>query len=525
MKFMKSFMTRSLIVLSLLLCNVHSNAQKVSFDDVMSVRLQNMGPILENNQVKGYYSFYKVDKVDRKTNAYLLQIVDENLRPVAKKRMTHPKTTSLTEAVYNGKAFLFSFVDTKSKELKLVTYDKEMKRLGSRTYELDKWGMSQYYSGQSEVSNNKLIFAFGDKGFARYNLVKNKKVGYEIEYLSNDLKKANSWNHKSPKASKVMHMAGYGDAKGKYLVSAVTTKPKLLSNKDVTFGIQLLDLENKSLVFEKPLSSGKHLYSFMNAFINDDLQGITVFGEYFNADDNIIKDKSKGLCALQFDMDGKIIKKEHHSWNGVIKKKIGVDKKGRIEDGGYVALHRIAQSSDGHFYAIGEMYKKAASGLGIASQVLAGNNSEASMAKMVILDLILFDFNPDLTLNDVDVFEKKKTDFGLPRGMGHYPPSMLAHVIRAYGGFDYAFTQLNEDKSSFFSTYTSTEKEKKKKRKAYFGIISRTEGDDDYVVDKVDLSTEATSIRVFPAKAGYILLTEYFKKEKKLESRLEKINY
>ena len=520
-----------LLVAFLLVTSFALNAQKVTFDNVVKVRLQNSGPILDNEQVKGYYFFYEVDKVDRKSRAYMLQILDENMKEVSKRKFIKSKHTSLTEAAYNGNAFLFSFIDFKKKILDLVSYDKEMKRLGSRAYKLDKWGMSQFYSAargaEPEPSINKIIYPVGNHGFMRYTMKKNKKIGYDLEYLPNNLKKAGSWNKSSPEASKTIAMAAFGDVNDKYLVSAITRKPKLLSNKNVTFSISVLDLETHKIAFEKELKTSKYIYSFMNAIMNDEKQSIMVFGEYFNPNDNLLKDKSQGLCALEYDMKGKIINKAHYSWKGKIKKHIGVDKKGRIEDGGHVAFHKIVKSDDGHFYAIGEMYKKAVSGLGIASQLLNRGGSNASMAKMVILDMILFDLNPDLTLNDVKVIEKRNSDFFLQAGMGHYPPSMLAYIIRAYGGFDYSYTQMSKDKTSFFSTFTAWEDEKKKgkKRGAYFGIIAHTAGDDDYVVDKIDLTTDASYISVFPAKPGYILISEYFKKAKKLETRLEKINY
>lgn len=527
---MKAIFNRILILAILVSSAFSGQAQKTSFDDVRTVSLQNSGPILENGQVKGYYMFYMVDKVDRKSRAYMLRILDENLRDVAKKKFIKSKHTSLKEATYNNKAFLFSFVDYKAKTLELVSYDKEMKRLGKRTIELDKWALSQYYTQgtnkgtEMEPSLNKMIFPIGDRGFMRYNMKKNKKrkIGYELEYLPNDLKKSGTWNKDSPEESKAVLMAGYGDANDKYLVSSITSKPKMLSNKGIAFSISVLNLETKKIVFEKELKSKKYIYSFMNAFINDEKETIMVFGEYFNPGDNIVKAKSQGLCALEYDMKGKIIGLAHHSWEGAIAKKIGVDKKGRIEDGGYVAFHRITKSADGHYYAVGEMYKKSVSGLGVAAKMLGG---QGALVKMVILDMIIFDFNADLSLNDVEVIEKRKSDFFLAEGMGIYPPTLLAYVIRAYGGFDYSYTQENEDKSSFFSTFSSTSKEKGKKRKAYFGIIAHTDGDNDYVLDKVDLSTDASYIRVLPAKPGYIMLIEYFRKAKKIETRLEKINY
>lgn len=539
-------MNRLLLLVVILISSIGLNAQTSSFDDVLSVQLRNMGPILENNQVKGYFMFYKVDKVDRKTNAYMLRILDENLREISKKKIIKPKNTSLSEAVYNGNAFLFSFIDLKKKKLQLVTYDKEMKKLGSRNYELDKTGMSQYKGSAAlnaqgkgdEASSNNLIFSIGDQGFVRYNLVKNKKMGFETEFLPNDLKRAGSWVNASPKDSKMIKASSFGDASNKYLATVITTKPRKLSNKDLVFSLQLLDMETRKVVFEKPLKSKRYAYTFMNAIINEDEKSIMVFGEYFDQGENIFKSKSSGLYALELDMTGEVIKETLHSWKGQIDKMVGVDKKGRIEDGGYVAFHKIVQSSDGHFYAIGEMYKKSASAVGIASQLLSRGGG-ASVMKLVLLDLVIFDFNPDLSLNDVIIFDKKKVDVHLPSGYGHLPPTLLANYLRAFSNFDYAYTQVKPDKSSFFTTYVSVEEEagevkdnerskkkkKKKKRKPYFGIIALTEGDDDFVVDKIDLSNDASWISVSPAKAGYIMITEYYKKEKRMDSRLEKINY
>lgn len=509
-----------------------AQAQKSTFDDVLSVQLQNIGPIVESNTVKGYYMFYKVDKVDRKNNSYMLKILDENLRDVALKKIIKPKNVVLTEAVYNGEAFLFSFLDPRAKSLNLVTYNREMKKLGSKTIKLDKWSMTQYQSyanssgGAAEASSNKVIHPIGNKGFVRYTTVKNKKAGYVVEYMPNDLKKTSGgWSFASSKESKMYHFAGYAYSDDNYLLSVIINKPKLLSNKNVLFALEMTDAKTGKKIFRKDLKIGRNIYSFMNAILHQDGKSLMVFGEYFNADGNILKDRSEGLSCLQFDFEGNLINKEHYSWKGKIKRELPTDKKGRVVDGGYVAFHKFVQTSDGHVFAIGEMYKKAVSGLGIASQALTRGGGGMAAMKMVVLDMVLFDINPDLTLNDVTIFEKRKSDVGLPQGAGIQPPTLLSYYIRAFGGFDYNFTQVTKDKSSFFTTYSAIEKKKKSKKKPYFAIISHTEGDEGYVTDKIDLTTDATNIMVFPAKPGYIMLAEYFKKKKKLETRLEKINY
>jgi hypothetical protein len=46
-----------------------------------------------------------------------------------------------------------------------------------------------------------------------------------------------------------------------------------------------------------------------------------------------------------------------------------------------------------------------------------------------------------------------------------------------------------------------------------------------FTTDKVTMTKRSGEYAIARAKAGYFLITEYFKKEKKLEMRLEKFNY
>lgn len=43
--------------------------------------------------------------------------------------------------------------------------------------------------------------------------------------------------------------------------------------------------------------------------------------------------------------------------------------------------------------------------------------------------------------------------------------------------------------------------------------------------DQIEISENATWTEFYPAKAGYIVIVEYYEKEKRLEQRIEKFNY
>src|SRR5258705_14007389 len=93
--------TRSLLPVAIcLLCLSVTTVfgQTKAFNDVLKLQLRNMGPIIKNNNVTGYYMFYKVDKVDRKNNSYLLRILDENLNEVGSDKIIQSKYFYLVEA-------------------------------------------------------------------------------------------------------------------------------------------------------------------------------------------------------------------------------------------------------------------------------------------------------------------------------------------------------------------------------------------------------------------------------------------
>ena len=79
---MRMFIIRCLLALCFVSPYILQAQSKLSIANVYSAKLKNSGPIIANNEVKGYFLFYQSDKIDRKTNEYTLQILDENINKV-----------------------------------------------------------------------------------------------------------------------------------------------------------------------------------------------------------------------------------------------------------------------------------------------------------------------------------------------------------------------------------------------------------------------------------------------------------
>ena len=155
---------------ALLLCLHTSFAQgKLSVENVYRVTLRNSGVIVENEQIKGYYFFYMSDKIDRKTNEYTLQIVDENLNKVKDIKFQDSKDVVLLESTFNGNSLAFLFYNDKENSLDFriygldgkpsFTYNKVMDKKSERyfKYQLEA-------NSKSEESENQNMFDIPGKG-------------------------------------------------------------------------------------------------------------------------------------------------------------------------------------------------------------------------------------------------------------------------------------------------------------------------------------------------------------------------
>src|SRR5882757_7725656 len=111
---------------------------KLSIDKVYSAYLRNSGTISAQGQIKGYFFLYQSDKIDKHTNEYTLQILDENLNKVKEIKFQDSKKLSLLEAAYNGSSLAFLFKNENEKTLDMKVYDLDGNLKYSYSNEFDK---------------------------------------------------------------------------------------------------------------------------------------------------------------------------------------------------------------------------------------------------------------------------------------------------------------------------------------------------------------------------------------------------
>jgi hypothetical protein len=424
---------------------------------------------------------------------------------------------------------MLKFFDYKKSELSYRSFTKEgeLVKTDKETIK-DRYRMATYKATSEDVTKPTSMFSLGELGFVDYSYQKGKRVGYKINFVPTK-EGAEKWSYTSDDKVKNTLTGNFLYGDNDLLISSVMDRPKLMTMKGMRYYLASNDVTTGERKWKTELVDTKFELSLLNTYVEKENKQIILFGSYFKKGANMAKAKSLGLFSFIMNMEtGEISKRNFISWVKDAGQFLKVNDKGKIQSVGYIYFHQFVKTADGRIFGIGEQYRKSVSAAGVASNILAaaaGGTSDASGIKMVIEDFYVFEFNEDFTLKDINVFEKGKSNVLLDQGMGMVSAAKLAAFLDAMGYFDFYYAQTQDNGEVMHICYMDYDRTTKgKSKKTYFGVISYADGE--FSNDKIVLERKwRTSIHVFPAKAGYALVQEYSRKEKKIEMRLEKINY
>lgn len=514
-------MKKNLLLIIFCLAAAFVQAQVLVKQNVKKFTVRGSGTIEQNNQVKGYYTFISVEKKDKNNNTYELALFDENLAQVSSVEIVRPRYYLLVDGAYNGRTFCFLFRDEKKKLNEMITYDRSLKLVSTAFVPDNEYTMSPTQAAMGDPTQAFLV-PIDNKGYMYYG-VKTGKYQYQVVFFTDSLKR--KWAAIAPDDADV-ELASDAFQEEEYVGSLIVRKKRIRS-KDIDVDLMVQRMNTGEQLFRIPLLTSKYSVSLSSVYFDREKMQFVVFGEYYDKEDKELKAQSLGFISLEIDMKGSIVRETVNSWAD-IGKVAPVDAKGKFEKSNMrIMVHDIIKTSDGQFFVVGEQYAKEASGLGIASQVLsgmAGGVSQTAAVQLNIYNMVYLQFNPDFSINRMHLFPKDKTEILLPAGAGFMSSKQISFYGRAVGGFDYKYTQQTLGGDTFIVTYIDYDKEKGQKATNVLGSIIYTP-EKTLTVDKLKLDRKSTDYFILKAKTGYVMVMEYFRKEKKLESRLEKLNY
>lgn len=518
----KSFAT-FMIALTYILTTQAQN--KLSVDKVYSTYMRNSGTIIENKKIKGYFFLYISDKIDKRTDEYTLQILDENLNKVRDIKFQDTKKLNLLEASYNASslAFLFKNEEDKTLDMKVYDIDGTLKYTYSREYDkkTDEL-MDRYQTMHTDEGTNQNVYDLGEVGYASVLPLRDgTQRTYEVDYYSSREKK--QWAYTPDDDEEHYASAEFLGSTDSLVILEVTKKNRALSGKTTAHLVGINFITQKK-AFD--IDDVNDTYTFVSSGV-ESMNGtgkIMVFGSYFDKSDNIIKDASKGLAVYIIDSKGKMLLKTYNSWENDFSKYLSTNSKGKIDNVGFLYIHKVIQMPDGKIFAVGEGYKRQISVGGTALKVfgaLAGVRSSAVGAtKIVTTDMVIMEFNNKYKITNATIYDKTNNTVIASAMSDQNSQHALGIYLKMTGAFDYEFTTGDIENNNFTVCYSDFVRDADYKGQTFNSI--RYNGSK-FSQDKIELKSKGSSLKVFPAKAGSIMIMEYFKKEKRLDFRLEKL--
>lgn len=498
-------------------------AQKQSLPGINNLRASAISPIYEKSEVKGYMFYYKADKADRKNDNYVLDFFDEDLNKVKSIVMAKPRNSYfLLRNSYNGSVFSFYFYNLRKGELELETYDRGLNKLATHTIKnlsrMDK-GIIQQELEKGTTSDNSImggmnLYPVPEKGFVR-NSFEGMGKSFELEMYDNNLNL--KWKH-TPEKGKDYEGIGITEVTDKYLMATITRRPGMLSKK-IDVYVAAFDIETGKKVLDMPIETGQsEQLSLSTVNFDEQRQEFLVLGEFYNVDDKPFVSKSQGFFIKRFGLDGKEKSVKLYGWDKEVNSLLPAAARKSVEENYINYIHKIIKDASGNMYLVAEQYKIAVSGSGIALRALG---AKTSTMKGKIANLMIFAIDPSDAIKEVKFYEKEETDCELPAGSGWYGAGLLGHVIKMERGFDYQFSQENNEANDFSIAFLSFDKNEEKTW--LVNVMLDKAGT--FATDNIDITSGKRSrAYTYPGKLGYNMIVDYSKKDKVMEMRLVKLN-
>ena len=493
---------------------------KLSIDKVYSAYLRNSGSITEKGQIKGYFFLYMSDKIDRHTNEYTLQILDENLNKVKDIKFEDSKKLSLLESAYNGStlSFLFKNEDNKTLDMKIYDFDGKLKYAYSR--EFDKRTdelMKQYETLHTDEGMNKNVFDLGDQGYVSVLPMRDgKQRTYEVDYYSSETKK--QWTYVPQDDEEKYAFAEYLGCTDSLIILEVMKKNHVMSGK-ITSHLVGINFVTKKKQFDIDGANDQYTMVPSSVVPMEGTGNLMIMGSFFDKGDDVVKDFSKGLAVYEMTTSGKVLTKAYNTWAGDFARYLPTNSNGKIDDVGYLYIHKVIRTPDHRLFVVGEGYKRQVNAVGIGLTVLTGNTG-FGVTKIVVTDLVVMEFNDKYKVTKATIFDKTKNTALANSASDYNSQHLIASYLKMIGAFDYDFTTADADNGNFAICYSNRERSSEYHGQTFNAI--RYNGKK-FATDKIELRSKASFLKVFPAKSGSIMILEYFKKDKRLDFRLEKL--
>jgi len=499
-------MKKIFIVSTFILCSakdvLYGQAAQKILEGVKEVQVHNIGAIRSAGVVKGYFSFYEYDKADKHSLIYKLSLTDENLNPLGTKDIIGSDKKLLLSSAYDGKNFCFKFWDNDENTIEMKVFNQQGEELASNV-ENTKYEPTNMNNFFYQAVDPELSVIDNGGGFINYSFYPENK-GFFVNYVDGTTKR--KWNkaYDPGHGYKIIQPTFIG-ADQTIILTAVSIIGKGDNGERGGNFLLASDPKNGAEVFNVSTDGQGSFMSPISATVAGDK--ISVIGLIYTSP-LAMTATPEGIAFIDMDRKGKVLNKVVRSFDQTIGKFQTLDKF-KFEDKSFPFIHQVSQMPDGNTVMLIEKFK---------SSFMGG----LSLGNMVV---IVLDKNYNYIQGKEIQKEVGTASTGVAQMGGSY---FAANNAKNHDQLDFLYSQYSEDKSSI--AFSFVEREIKARKGVYnlksFGQIKYENGKitTDKVPFKNELNEDATATWVYPAKTGYFLEANYFKKQKQLKMNFVKLN-
>ncbi len=486
---------RKLFLLSVLLITISLNAQISSLSDLASGTMEVFSPIFEkDNNIYGYFTLFKLDKLSENEEKYEYVILDKNLNRVANGEFIDTSYKGIYARYYSPDKVEDNLILTK----RYGNMNGTIAFTSSRVLELNNNTIREPFYFQENSLNRGVRSIDNLKKTQRKTKFLNVPIGLNNGYLVIEAKKTNVKENPSSVSfynlnhDKVWEYNFGDNRKSEY--SLVSVDDNILYFSYVTEAYK----ETNVKFLEIDSNSGKLNYSYLLEDVNSEynynytvkrinnrtiltgkISPYRVMGYDYN--------NPVGLFKIVLDENGNELFKKHFLWEEA-SEFIEMNKKGKLEAGYKLFVQSYFIFKDERIVVLSEKFK-------IGNNILVGGIVKTT-------DFVLLEFDANFNLKAAETIKKDLSKFT---------------------SSDFLFSQYLNDENDAVFFYQDYQKDSETKEKNWvLGIVSIIKGEINH--EKIPMSSDDFFINPYIAKEGYILLREYNKNSDFDKIRLERLN-
>lgn len=521
-------MDKIIILLYIILISGYSDiyAQKVILKDVLDPYLDQVQAIEEEGRVLGYFVFTQQEKTEKKQYKYQIQIFDTGLVEKFQLELIRPKDFSLLETGFNQSHMAFYFLDYKNKQTELVLVSHDGIITGS--FKSEKLSNKEilsleeiYSSGTNPFGGS--IMGIPERGFVLFIPDSKKGIDYHLTLIDHAGNKKWSTNL-NPSGSRDYTLAFPLAASKERMVCQLQIRDHSMSSSFKVNEIILIDAETGNTIQAMENFTEKYELSPSGCSMFQEQGDFLIFGEYFESGANVIKSRSEGIFIHRYNPQGKRIAESYNSWSKELKKAIKSTQKEKSEKNMTLAVLEMFETADHKVFAVCEQFKKTVDAGGVALNLLSGTvgvGNNASLAKALLGNLVVIEFNPEFEFKAIHEFEKEPVSIYLFSGSEYYSTAFIGSYLKSIKSFDFRFINHPENSNEFSLVYVNRERDEMNyKITHYVGNITYSQ--EKFNHQTITIKSKPTDFSVLPHHPGAVVIYEYFKKEKKAILRIVK---